>query len=169
MYSSLEYYLISRHYDLYLVAQLPRHLLRHGRVSSALTSWVFTGGGAVTGCFYICVRRYTDSTQLGHCWANFSFIMILVVGLIDMRSKAKWHTFLLEMAMTFYPLSYLIYMVMVYKKYFSVVSVNPLSAGDVFKRIHTVFPQLKFDRNWTNMHVYILSKAPIVKFSRFNF
>ena len=30
---------------------------------------------------------------------------------------------------------------------------NPLSAGDVFKRIHTVFPQLKFDRNWTNMHV----------------
>ena len=31
--------------------------------------------------------------------------------------------------------------------------VNPLSAGDAFKRIHTVFPQLKFDRNWTNMHV----------------
>ena len=30
---------------------------------------------------------------------------------------------------------------------------NPLSAGDAFKRIHTVFPQLKFDRNWTNMHV----------------
>ena len=25
--------------------------------------------------------------------------------------------------------------------------VNPLSAGDAFKRIHTVFPQLKFDRN----------------------
>ena len=24
---------------------------------------------------------------------------------------------------------------------------NPLSAGDAFKRIHTVFPQLKFDRN----------------------
>ena len=24
---------------------------------------------------------------------------------------------------------------------------NPLSASDVFKRIHTVFPQLKFDRN----------------------
>ena len=23
----------------------------------------------------------------------------------------------------------------------------PLSAGDAFKRIHTVFPQLKFDRN----------------------
>ena len=23
---------------------------------------------------------------------------------------------------------------------------NPLSAGDAFKRIHTVFPQLKFDR-----------------------
>ena len=30
---------------------------------------------------------------------------------------------------------------------------NPLSAGDAFKRIHTVFPQLKFDRKWTNMHV----------------
>ena len=30
---------------------------------------------------------------------------------------------------------------------------NPLSAGDAFKRIHTVFPQLKFDRNLTNMHV----------------
>ena len=30
---------------------------------------------------------------------------------------------------------------------------NPLSAGDAFRRIHTVFPQLKFDRNWTNMHV----------------
>ena len=30
---------------------------------------------------------------------------------------------------------------------------NPLSAGDAFKRIHTVFPQLKFDRNWTNMLV----------------
>ena len=26
-------------------------------------------------------------------------------------------------------------------------TVNPLSAGDAFKRIHTVFPQLKFDRN----------------------
>ena len=25
--------------------------------------------------------------------------------------------------------------------------INPLSAGDAFKRIHTVFPQLKFDRN----------------------
>ena len=25
--------------------------------------------------------------------------------------------------------------------------VNPLSAGDAFKRIHTVFSQLKFDRN----------------------
>ena len=24
---------------------------------------------------------------------------------------------------------------------------NPLSAGDAFKRIHTVFPQPKFDRN----------------------
>ena len=24
---------------------------------------------------------------------------------------------------------------------------NPLSAGNAFKRIHTVFPQLKFDRN----------------------
>ena len=24
---------------------------------------------------------------------------------------------------------------------------NPLSAGDAFKRIHTDFPQLKFDRN----------------------
>ena len=24
---------------------------------------------------------------------------------------------------------------------------NPLSAGDAFKRIHTVFPRLKFDRN----------------------
>ena len=24
---------------------------------------------------------------------------------------------------------------------------NPLSAGDAFKRTHTVFPQLKFDRN----------------------
>ena len=24
---------------------------------------------------------------------------------------------------------------------------NPLSAGDAFKRIHTVSPQLKFDRN----------------------
>ena len=24
---------------------------------------------------------------------------------------------------------------------------NPLSAGDAFKRIHTVLPQLKFDRN----------------------
>ena len=33
------------------------------------------------------------------------------------------------------------------------VTYNPLSAGDAFKRIHTVFPQLKFDRNWTNMHV----------------
>ena len=32
-------------------------------------------------------------------------------------------------------------------------SINPLSAGDAFKRIHTVFPQLKFDRNSTNMHV----------------
>ena len=32
-------------------------------------------------------------------------------------------------------------------------TINPLSAGDAFKRIHTVFPQLKFDRNWTNMHV----------------
>ena len=32
-------------------------------------------------------------------------------------------------------------------------SLNPLSAGDAFKRIDTVFPQLKFDRNWTNMHV----------------
>ena len=30
---------------------------------------------------------------------------------------------------------------------------NPLSAGDAFKRIPTVFPQLKFDRNWTNMLV----------------
>ena len=30
---------------------------------------------------------------------------------------------------------------------------NPLSAGDAFKRIHTVFSQLQFDRNWTNMHV----------------
>ena len=47
--------------------------------------------------------------------------------------------------------------------------INPLSAGEAFKRIHTVIPQLKFDRNWTNMHVLILSKAPIVKFSRFNF
>ena len=27
------------------------------------------------------------------------------------------------------------------------VDLNPLSAGDAFKRIHTVFPQLKFDRN----------------------
>ena len=27
------------------------------------------------------------------------------------------------------------------------VNFNPLSAGDAFKRIHTVFPQLKFDRN----------------------
>ena len=27
------------------------------------------------------------------------------------------------------------------------MAVNPLSAGDAFKRIHTVFPQLKFDRN----------------------
>ena len=26
-------------------------------------------------------------------------------------------------------------------------TLNPLSAGDAFKRIHTVFPQLKFDRN----------------------
>ena len=26
-------------------------------------------------------------------------------------------------------------------------NVNPLNAGDAFKRIHTVFPQLKFDRN----------------------
>ena len=34
-----------------------------------------------------------------------------------------------------------------------VVFINPLSAGDAFKRIHTVFPQLKFDKNWTNMHV----------------
>ena len=25
--------------------------------------------------------------------------------------------------------------------------INPLSAGDAFKCIHTVFPQLKFDRN----------------------
>ena len=25
--------------------------------------------------------------------------------------------------------------------------VNPLSADDAFKRIYTVFPQLKFDRN----------------------
>ena len=25
------------------------------------------------------------------------------------------------------------------------VFINPLSAGDAFKRIHTVFPQLKFD------------------------
>ena len=25
--------------------------------------------------------------------------------------------------------------------------INPLSAGDAFKRIHTVFSQLKFDRN----------------------
>ena len=25
--------------------------------------------------------------------------------------------------------------------------INPLSAGNAFKRIHTVFPQLKFDRN----------------------
>ena len=25
--------------------------------------------------------------------------------------------------------------------------INTLSAGDAFKRIHTVFPQLKFDRN----------------------
>ena len=32
-------------------------------------------------------------------------------------------------------------------------ALNPLCAGDAFKRIHTVFPQLKFDRNWTNMHV----------------
>ena len=27
------------------------------------------------------------------------------------------------------------------------LTVNPLSAGDAFKRIHTVFPQLKFNRN----------------------
>ena len=33
------------------------------------------------------------------------------------------------------------------------MEINPLSAGDAFKRIHTVFPQLKFDRNLTNMHV----------------
>ena len=26
-------------------------------------------------------------------------------------------------------------------------TINPLSAGDAFKRIHTVFPQPKFDRN----------------------
>ena len=25
--------------------------------------------------------------------------------------------------------------------------INPLSAGNAFKRIRTVFPQLKFDRN----------------------
>ena len=25
--------------------------------------------------------------------------------------------------------------------------IDPLSAGDAVKRIHTVFPQLKFDRN----------------------
>ena len=35
----------------------------------------------------------------------------------------------------------------------SIQMFSPLSAGDAFKRIHTVFPQLKFDRNWTNMHV----------------
>ena len=29
----------------------------------------------------------------------------------------------------------------------TIVLLNPLSAGDAFKRIHTVFPQLKFDRN----------------------
>ena len=29
----------------------------------------------------------------------------------------------------------------------TIVVLNPLSAGDAFKRIHTVFPQLKFDRN----------------------
>ena len=28
-----------------------------------------------------------------------------------------------------------------------ICTLNPLSAGDAFKRIHTVFPQLKFDRN----------------------
>ena len=27
------------------------------------------------------------------------------------------------------------------------LDLNPLSAGDAFKRIHTVFSQLKFDRN----------------------
>ena len=30
---------------------------------------------------------------------------------------------------------------------------NPLSVGDALKRIHTVFTQLKFDRNLTNMCV----------------
>ena len=29
----------------------------------------------------------------------------------------------------------------------TITRLNPLSAGDAFKRIHTVFPQLKFDRN----------------------
>ena len=32
-------------------------------------------------------------------------------------------------------------------KCLDLVIINPLSAGDAFKRIHTVFPQLKFDRN----------------------
>ena len=41
---------------------------------------------------------------------------------------------------------------LVYKKIFQRVKglllfVNPLSAGYAFKRIHSVFPQLKFDRN----------------------
>ena len=33
-------------------------------------------------------------------------------------------------------------------------TLNPLSAGDAFKRIHTVFPQLKFDRNWKNIPLF---------------
>ena len=58
---------------------------------------------------------------------------------------------------------------LIFNSFSAEIDFNPLSAGDAFKRIHTVFPQLKFDRNWTNMHVWILSKAPIVKFSRVNF